>query len=245
MGTADRRTGEHDAHHTRDGDEPPALRRGDWERSSSTSRAEMAADRIASRIARTEPGARLGTKDELRTECGVSVGTFNETLRLLQARGLVTVRPGPGGGLFAAEPPPTRRLGAWADALGDQHAEEALRVRDALDRLLVEDALWHASPADLAALRGDLAVLAQAADSVDAPAFAQAERQLRTRLAALSPSALLRQLYDGLLAVIEPLLRTADADTLHALYDRHASLVDALDSRDRDRALRTAGNPAG
>ncbi|MEU5424347.1 FCD domain-containing protein [Streptomyces olivoreticuli] len=73
----------------------------------------------------------------------------------------------------------------------------------------------------------------------------RAERQLRTRLAAIGPSAMLRSLYDGLLAVIEPFVRTADADTLHALYDRHAALIDALDARDRAAALRLVVTPAG
>ncbi|MFI9203022.1 FadR/GntR family transcriptional regulator [Streptomyces sp. NPDC053048] len=245
MGTADHRTGGHDARHTREDTEPPALRRDDWERPSSPSRAEVAADHIADRIARTQPGTRLGTKDDLRAECGVSAGTFNEALRLLQTRGLVTVRPGPGGGLFAAQPPPARRLDAWAQALDEQHPDEALRIRDALDPLLVEDALWHASPADIAELRRHLAALAEAADAPDPVAFAHADRLLRTRLAALSPSSLLRSLYGGLLTVVELAEPVATPETLRARHDRHAALIDALDTRDRDRALRLAGSPVG
>ncbi|UNO42645.1 FCD domain-containing protein [Streptomyces sp. MST-110588] len=247
MGTADHRTGGHDAHHVRDGAEPPALRRDDWERPTSPSRAETAADRIADRIARTRPGARLGTKEELRAECGVSVGTFNEALRLLQTRGLVTVRPGPGGGLFAAQPPPAARLDAWARSLDERHPEEALRIRDALDPLLVEDALWHASPADIAELRRHVAALDQAAGAADPVAFARADRLLRTHLAALSPSTLLRSLYEGLLAAVERAesASTPETHVLRARYDRLAALVDALDARDRDRALRLAAAPAG
>ena len=50
-------------------------------------------------------GQRLGTKEELRVLCGVSVGTFNEALRLVQARGVLTVRTGRVGGLFASQFP--------------------------------------------------------------------------------------------------------------------------------------------
>ncbi|WP_171164937.1 FadR/GntR family transcriptional regulator [Streptomyces sp. I05A-00742] len=243
MGTTDDRTGGHEARHARDGADLPALCRDDWERRSSPSRAEVAADRIADRVARTPPGARLGTKDELRAECGVSVGTFNEALRLLQARGLVTVRPGPGGGLFAAQPPPAGRPEAWIGALDEQRPDEARRIRDALDPLLVEDALWHASPADIAALRGHLAALAEAADAADPAASARADRLLRTRLAAIGPGVLLRSLYDGLLTVVERAESAAGPEALRARYDRHAALIDALDARDRDRALRLAAAP--
>src|SRR4051812_46758310 len=89
--------------------EAPALRRADSEpraTAPAATRPEQAAELIASLAAAAEPGDRLGTKDELRARCGVSVGTFNEALRLVQSPGVVTVRPGPGGGLFASRQSP-------------------------------------------------------------------------------------------------------------------------------------------
>ena len=133
-----------------------AFRRSDWQHPAGRSRAEQAAGLVADLVAATPPGTRLGTKEEVRARCGVSVGTFNEALRLLQTRELIMVRPGPGGGLFVADRTPTVRLGNSLLELdaGQATVADAIRIRDALDPLLIEDALWHASPADLAVLRG-------------------------------------------------------------------------------------------
>ncbi|MFH8559453.1 hypothetical protein [Streptomyces sp. NPDC017988] len=94
---------------------------------SSASRAEQAAQRIAALAEAAEPGARLGTKEALRALCSVSVGTFNESLRLLQARGQVTMRPGPGGGVFVAAQSPMARLGNSVLALDAQESDVAGR----------------------------------------------------------------------------------------------------------------------
>jgi DNA-binding FadR family transcriptional regulator len=222
-------------------------REGAPRRSAAPGRAEGAADRIAALVARTEPGARLGTKDELRLLCQVSVGTFNEALRLLQSRGLVTVRPGPGGGLFAAEQSPMVRLGNTVLALdsGQTDVADAIRIRDALDPLLIEDALWHGSPADIAELRRDLAAMAEAVAAEDPRAFVHANWHLHARIAAISPNPLLRSLYSSLLDVIEShtltVLPVGEQPLLEYLGERHAlhaELVDALEQRDRERALR-------
>ncbi|POM25280.1 DNA-binding transcriptional repressor LldR [Actinomadura rubteroloni] len=223
-----------------DAADAPALRSG------SAGRAQQAAERVADLVAAARPGERLGTKEELRTRLGVSVGTFNETLRLLQARGLVAVRPGPGGGLFAAEQSPMVRLGNSVLALdaGTADVAEAIRIRDALDPLLIEDALWHASPADIAGLREHLDVMADAAKASDPVAFVHANWRLHARIAAISPNRLLASLYHGLLEVIEThtlsVLPSADRPLPDYIAERHrlhADLVDALDARDRDRAL--------
>lgn len=238
------------AHATPDHAEPidTATSRGfDRDRPAAFSRAERAAELITELIAAAEPGARLGTKEELRARCGVSVGTFNETLRLLQSRGLVAVRPGPGGGLFVAEQSPIVRLGNAVLALDTDRTTvaEAVRIRDVLEPLLVEDALWHASPADLAGLREHLALMADAVTEEDAAAFKRANWHLHAHIAAISPNLLLRSLYASLLDVVEshtvavlPVSEQPLADYIAQRHRLHVELVDAIARQDRTEAMR-------
>src|SRR3954468_545447 len=71
------------------------------------------------------PGERLGTKDDLRQRFGVAVATINEAVRLLERRGLVEARPGPGGGLFVTRSSVRVALkrggldGSWGARFGD------------------------------------------------------------------------------------------------------------------------------
>jgi DNA-binding FadR family transcriptional regulator len=231
--------------------EAPALRRSEWQTATGkrrpTNRSEVAAQQITAIIESVGPGGRLGTKEELRVQCGVSVGTLNEALRLLQARGLVTVRPGPGGGLFASEPAPMVRLGNVMLALDAHSASvaDAVRIRNALDVLLIEDAVWHASAADIAALQERLDAMAAAADGGDGIAFLHANCALHARIATVSPNAMLSSIYVGLLDVIEAhtfaVVPAAEQPLPESLWERfrvHAGLVDAIAVQDPGAALR-------
>jgi DNA-binding FadR family transcriptional regulator len=220
--------------------EPPALRRADWEPRASERnlrRAEAAAERLAAMAADLEPGQRLGTKDELRALCGVSVGTFNEALRMAHARGVVTVRPGPGGGLFASRQTPMVRLGNSVLALDEDAASvaDAVRMRDALDPLLIEDALACTTASDVAAMRATLDQMKVAADECDGIAFLHANWALHARIADISPTPILRSLYLSLLDIIEshtlsvqPVDEPSLPQYIHSRYDLHAALVDAI-----------------
>ncbi|MFY9930296.1 MAG: FCD domain-containing protein [Streptosporangiaceae bacterium] len=234
------------------GFDAPALRPQDWRRpadgrpSPRVSRGESAATQLIAMAEAAAPGDRLGSKEELRTRCAVSVGTFNEALRIAQSRGVVSVRPGPGGGVFAAAQSPMVRLGNSVLALdGDQTSvAEAVRIRDALDALLIEDALWHASPADIAEMREILIEMASAAERLDAIGFVHANWSLHARIAAVSPHAMLRSLYVNLLDQIEShtlaVLPYGEGPLPDYMADRHAlhtAIIDAIEHRDRDRAL--------
>jgi DNA-binding FadR family transcriptional regulator len=214
------------------------------------SRGESAAAQLTAIAEAAAPGDRLGSKEELRARCAVSVGTFNEALRITQSRGLVRVRPGPGGGVFAAAQSPMVRLGNSVLALdGDQTSVgEAIRIRDALDTLLIEDALWHASPADIAELREILADMAAAVERVDVVGFVHANWSLHARVAAVSPHPMLRSMYVNLLDHIEShtlaFLPYGSDPVPAALAERHAlhvAIIDAVEARDRDRALSLIG----
>src|SRR3954451_3518182 len=154
-------------------------------RSTASGRAERAAQRITDMIESVPPGSHLNTKDEVRTLYGVSVGTFTKALRLLQARVLATVKPGPGGGLFSSEQSPMVRLGNSVLALDAQQNDvpDAVRIRDALDPLLIEDVLWHASPADIACLREHIVAMEAAVEASDPEAFIHANGRMHAPIA--------------------------------------------------------------
>jgi DNA-binding FadR family transcriptional regulator len=240
------------------GFDAPALRPEDWLRhrrpnlserrpvTRQQSRAETAAEQLIGLADDAAPGDRLGSKEELRSLCGVSVGTFNEAVRIAQSRGVVSVRPGPGGGVFAAAQSAMVRLGNSVLALdaGQTSVAEAVRIRDALDPLLIEDALWHASPADIAEMREILTDMAAAVDARDPSAFVHANWSLHARIAAVSPHPVLRSLYINLLDQIEshtltvlPGSEQPLPEYVTARHALHTALVDALDDRDRERAL--------
>lgn len=209
-------------------------------------RSEYAAVLLAALAEHSEPGARLGTKVELREWCEVSVGTFNEAVKLTQSRGYITSRPGPGGGIFASEQSMMVRLGNSVLALDGSATTvaDAVRMRDALDPLLVEDALWHSSAADLSAMRDCLASMAAAIEAEDPTAFIRGNWALHARIAEVSPSTVLKSVYLGLLELVEKHTLAVHATEAQPLpefiayrYQLHESLVDAIETRDRGRAL--------
>lgn len=212
-----------------------------------TSRAAGAADLLTEIAAAARPGDRLGTKAELRERCDVSVGTFNEALKLAQARGVIVLRPGPGGGLFAGEPSPMVRLGNSMLALDADSTSvaEAVRLRDVLDPLLVEDALDHHTPEQIGQLRTHLSSMQQAIDDHDSLSFIRANWQLHGTIAAMSPHPMLRTLYRHLLDLIEahtldvqPAGDQALPDFIAERHQLHVDLVDAIEAGDRTAALR-------
>lgn len=207
----------------------------------SASRVEMATSTIID-IAQLHPaGTRLGTKEELRKQCGVSVGTFNEALALAQNRGYIVLRPGPGGGVFVNEQSAVVRLGNSMLSLdtADPSVGDAIRVRDALDPLLIEDAVRSAAPDDIARMRAHLTGMRAAIDNGEHIVFVRENWALHRVIAEASPTWLVRSIYLGVLEILQNhtvgLASVPDdqlPDYIETRYDLHERIVDAIEERD-------------
>lgn len=211
-----------------------------------TSMADKVANQIAEAIDKLKPGDRLGTKQELREQARVSVGTINETLRILQSRGLIEVRRGPQGGLFVAEPSPMAQLGHAVLHLDTdvESITEAMDIRDALDPLLIEDAVKYHSAQQVKVMRKHLARMSDAVDAEDGIGFLRANWKLHAAIADVSPRPILQAFYLSLLNLIEDHTITVASDAEQTLagfhrdrYDVHSRLIDAIADRDLDEAL--------
>lgn len=210
------------------------------------SRAEQAANQIARLAAGTPTGERIGSKDDLRQICQVSVGTVNEAIKLAQERGIITSRPGPGGGIFAANPSPLSRMNGWfRSAPSDGSAlNESIQIRDALAPLLVSEVLTQLTDADVAELQSRLENVRRAHDARDLSQFVWSAWNVHEYFAGVGHSQLLNSLYLSIMDVGTSHLRAhlegADGQ-VPVYFDEFArviaDLVDALAVRDADAAV--------
>ncbi len=190
------------------------------------------------------PGDHIGTRADLRGETGVARATINEAIRLLQERRRIVLRPGPGGGLFVAPTDPVVRLGR---TLLTVHGEPlavagAIEVREQLEPLVAAHAAQHRTAKDGRELKSLITAMKKNVD--DITQFVSLNWDLHTRIAAISPNAVLRGTYVGLYEFVNQvsLVNPQPRDTIH-LAQRlkvHSDLVAAIVSGDVAAAQRAA-----
>lgn len=188
-----------------------------------------------------QAGARLGTKEDLRKRSGFASATVNEAVRLLETRGLVRARSGPGGGVFVAAPSSRVRLnhlvlGFKAD---DAPFTDCLEVRNALEPLVCREAWMHCRAREATRLRKLVDRMEQ---DVEAPAaFLKLNWELHRILARMSANAPLKTLYLTLLDFVEDGLSDVHGDDFfdgEANLAVHRELVEAIIDDDPKRLQR-------
>jgi DNA-binding FadR family transcriptional regulator len=176
------------------------------------------------------PGERLGTKEELRARFGVALATVNEAIRLLEMRGMLTARPGPGGGIFVAKASARVRLNQfvlgyrWGEAaVADHHT-----VRNALEPLVCREAARYHRETDIRVLMRMLETMAKHLD--DPMTYIRHTLDLHRRIAKICRNAPLRSIYLTMLDFLEDSAERAEYDTFDALdhLARHRELVEAI-----------------
>lgn len=203
------------------------------------SRAETVARELERMIESDFPeGSRVGTKEELRERFRVAVATMNEAIRLLEARGIVETRPGPGGGVFAGGA--ATRLAfsnlVLAFSSGTAAYTESLELRDALEPVVCAHAAQHHRAADIRAMHR----IVKGMSSPDPAACFQANWALHRRIAELCRNEPLRSIYLAVVSFLEASISHAEIGAFdHVGFQRvHAELVDAIDSGDLKRVGR-------
>jgi DNA-binding FadR family transcriptional regulator len=167
------------------------------------SRAEAVAEHVTAEIEtrKLSPGDWFGTKQQIQDAVGVARSTVGEAVKLLCDRGLVTVRTGPGGGLFVADRQRVQ-LRRYLESVGEaaQYVSDALVVRDHLEFLVIADAARHRNQRDIADLAALVDELAATVDTY--PAFLDAVWRLHLRLGEITPNQLLRDTYGSLVRYV-------------------------------------------
>jgi DNA-binding FadR family transcriptional regulator len=170
----------------------------------------------------------------------VAVATFNEAVRMLETRGVVELRPGPGGGVFVARPPALVRLGHKMLALSGESVSvaDSLAVRNALEPHVVAAAVRYHTPGDVDDLRALIKRMADCTDFVD---YLHANWAIHRRMADICPNVILRQIYLGLLDFAEervhgvnPLDQRSEPNAEAIAI--HTDLIEAIAAGDNARA---------
>ena len=186
-------------------------------------------------------GALLPGERDLVEQTGLSRGSVREALRILEAEGLVSTRPGRYGGSRATRPTGStvsRQIALFAR--GSQLPLAAIiEAREAIEPPLAELAARHRTGEDLATLREIDARLQEAYD--DVPAYLAENVNWHCALAAASHNALLEAFMRSIANLIHEASAIKDfaTDEVRSLVLKaHARILDAVEKQDAAAARR-------
>lgn len=206
------------------------------------SRAERLANEVEAEILTRDlaEGTRLGLRTELIERFGVSPGVMNEVLRLLRERGLVTVKSGPKGGVYVAEPPPRISLGAVDIWFQNPSVDVAdlFESRMFLQELFMALSIERAGPDDITAAEWALEDMRKLRE--DPYGFSRAALRFSLAFARASRLGTLASLHEAIIAVINGgIVRVSFVEDHKRLVDRtiavHAEVLDAIRAQEPQR----------
>jgi GntR family transcriptional regulator, transcriptional repressor for pyruvate dehydrogenase complex len=191
---------------------------------------------------RLQPGARIGTEQEMADEFGVSRPTLREALRLLSASHLIRVGRGRTGGVFVASTPSEGMSRNVSESIALMLAAQSISMEELLDaRLSLEVPIAGRAAVNAdeeACERLEAAIEAQIGHKPGTPPFNAADAGFHRILAEASGNDLLRALTAWILEVLQPTLveRIAVNVEAEAILAQHRAILRAVRRHQRGAA---------
>lgn len=206
-------------------------------------RSELLAQDLASYIVqqRFPEGTALPPEYAMIDSLGVGRTTLREALRLLEARGVITIRSGPGGGPTVRRPRPHDLSEALSLILQFESStfQDVLAARLQLEPLVARAAAANIGKRAVKELRAVNEAMSERED--DAEAFATLDQHFHSLVAGQCGNIVLTSFCESLLALTDASALPIDygRPQMLAITESHEAIANALDARDADAAETT------
>jgi DNA-binding FadR family transcriptional regulator len=159
-------------------------------------KSEQVADALMGRIidGGLKPGDMLGTEAELLAENDVSRPTLRESLRMLEAQGVIALRPGPGGGVIVGRPSIDTLAHAISVFLYLQGVPfgTVLKAREVIEPALAAEAALHGTDSEFDDMQDSIDRMR---DLTNQEAFVQENRSFHEIIAGASRNKVLESFW--------------------------------------------------
>jgi DNA-binding FadR family transcriptional regulator len=184
------------------------------------------------------PGATLPPESEMLAEYGVARGTLREALRFLESQGILTIKPGPGGGPVVTEPDPRYLASTLGLMLQVTRApyRTVLEARQIIEPALAARAAQVVSAEQARALRESVDAMRVAVGDEDA--FLAENDRFHALIAAVAGNELFEQLMASLSWIMDGTAVGVDypRGPQENVVARHRAIADAIAAGDAARA---------
>jgi GntR family transcriptional repressor for pyruvate dehydrogenase complex len=184
-------------------------------------------------------GAKLPQEQEMVQQLGVGRTTLREALRILESRGVITMRSGPGGGPIVRHPKPSDLTDSLLLVMQFQHAtmRHVFDARASLEAASAGLAATRIGAEQIARLREINAQIA-ATDVAQHEHIGDLNVELHTIIAVATGNIVVQTLIETLLAIDAAIdTDTIDTDEFKdGIVHAHSEVIDALAAGDSDSA---------
>ena len=184
------------------------------------------------------PGTKLPTEREMLEEYGVGRGTLRESLRFLEMNGVISMKPGPGGGPFTGQPDAKDLAGTLALflQLNGTPFRSIVEVRMHIEPIIARLAALHATPEGLNEIMQTVEQMRSNLDNE--AAFLEANEGFHHAVARASANPVFALLIGSLHWITDgsPLGVDYPEDRRQAVLDAHERVYQAIVAGDGDEA---------